>query len=444
MLEGLLIKISPVPFQVQDRPMKKITTLLLFASLTLPLSAFGQDTLTWDQALKEAVQNNRDLKSAEQTVKADEDAHQAALGQFFPQISLSASLNRSGDGGLNDALSSSFYTQGARLALNAQQDIFSGFQDIASVDASNAQVDMARAELTQAKSQVSHDLKSAFYQLLFSQQQIDLLQQILTRDKANQDLVQMNFDGGTDNKGSLLQAQAAVAQDQFSVDQAQRSLRVAERQLDQVLGRSPMADIAVTGDFEIPTLSDDAPDFLKLTALTPAHRQSVAQLGLADSQYVSDRGNFLPTLSANASLFQGGWNFAETQPGWSAGLQLSLPVFTGGKNLFTFKSAEESKQGVEDNLESSDMKTEEGLESAYASYQDAVGEIKVQQFQVEAAQTQEEIAKAEYLNGLLIFQNWNQIESALTNQQKQQLSDMLTIKTAEANWELAEGKGDIP
>jgi outer membrane protein TolC len=424
--------------------MKNIFSISLLAFFLSSPGLFAADTLTWDQALKEASQNNRDLLAAEQSVKADEDAHQASLGQFFPQISLSASIGRDGAGGLNEAWNSSNYQQGAKLSLNAQQDLFSGLKDVASVDAANAQLNIARAELTQAKAQVSHDLKDAFYQLLFSQRQIDLLKQILTRDQANQDLVQMNFDGGTDNKGSLLQAQAAVAQDQFSVDQAQRSLRVAERQLDQVLGRSPMADIAVIGDFDIPSLPAEAPDFLSLTLLTPAHQEAVGQLGLADSQYVTARGDFLPALSANASLSRAGWNFSNMTPAWSAGLALSLPVFTGGKNLFGFKSAEESKKGVQDELESSDMKTEQGLESAYAAFQDAVDEIKVEQFQVQAAQTQEEIAKAEYLNGLLIFQNWNQIESALTNQQKQQLSAMLTIKTAEAAWELAEGKGDIP
>ena len=84
------------------------------------------------------------------------------------------------------------------------------------------------------------------------------------------------------------------------------------------------------------------------------------------------------------------------------------------------------------------------MESSYAAYIDAVQENKVQQFQVKAAQTQEEIAKAEYLNGLLIFQNWNQIESNLTNQQNSELSGLLNIKTAEANWELTQGKGVIP
>jgi hypothetical protein len=95
-------------------------------------------------------------------------------------------------------------------------------------------------------------------------------------------------------------------------------------------------------------------------------------------------------------------------------------------------------------LESSDLKTESSLESSYAAYVDSLEEIKVQELQVQAAQTQEEIGKAEYLNGLLIFQNWNQLESALTNQQKIKLSDSMNIKTTEANWELTQGKGVIP
>jgi len=423
--------------------LSKTKFLYLVLFLLSPVLSFSQEALTWDDCVKEASQNNKDLLTAEQTVKADEDSHVASLGQFFPQVSFGASISRSGVGGFNDALTSSQYDQSSGLSLNLSQDIFS-YKDFSAVDQSNAQLDLARAELTQAKSQLSHDLKSDFYQLLYSQQQIDLLNQILARDQANQDLVQMNFDGGTDNKGSLLQAQAATAQDQFFVAQAQRALRVAQRQLDQVLGRSQMEDLVVQGDFDTPTLSTEEPDFMKITVQTPAHLEAVAQLGLSDSQYETARGVFFPTLSANASLSQDGWNFAETNPGWSAGLNLSLPLFTGGKDLFNFKSSDESIKDTEDALESTDLKTESQLESDYAAYVDAVEEIKVQQFQVQAAETQEEIAKAEYLNGLLIFENWNQIEEALTNQQKTLLSDLLNVKTTEAAWELTQGKGEIP
>jgi outer membrane protein TolC len=205
-----------------------------------------------------------------------------------------------------------------------------------------------------------------------------------------------------------------------------------------------MEDVVVQGDFDPPSLPDTPPSFVQLTNLTPAHLEAVAQLHLSESGYVTARSVFLPTLSANASLSRNGLNFDENQPEWSAGLELSLPLFTGGKDLFNLKSAEETKLGTQDALQSTDLKTESSLESAYASFEDALDEMQVQVKQVQAAQAQEEIGKAEYLNGLLIFQNWNLLETALTNQEKTELSDSLSIKTMEANWELTQGKGVIP
>ena len=123
---------------------------------------------------------------------------------------------------------------------------------------------------------------------------------------------------------------------------------------------------------------------------------------------------------------------------------MSLPLFTGGRDLFDLKSAEESKLGAEDNLKSSDLKTESQLEAAYAAFQNAVQNTKVQESFLHAAQTREEIGKAEYLNGLLTFQNWDDLETNLTTQQKSELSSYLSAKTAEAGWELTQGKGVIP
>jgi outer membrane protein TolC len=424
---------------------RRLGLLIVLALLFISSKTQAQTAVTWEQCIKEAENNNFDLKAAEKTVTASDDTHIASLGQWFPQISIGSSLGRSGpDSSLDGALNDPNYTPTATLGINAQETIFSGFKDFASVDMANAQLDNAKAQLTQAKAQLSHDLKTDFYQLLYTQKQIVLLQTIRDRDKANQDLVQMNFSGGTDNKGSLMVAQAAVQQDEYNINQAKRLLRVSQRQLDQVLGRSLMDNIVVSGDFEIPAPSDNPPNFLELTDETPSHMEAVAQYRISDSQYITARGAFFPTLTANAGLSGAGPAYDTMAAGWTATLSLNFPLFTGGHDLFTLKSAEESKQGTEDTLESTDLKTESQLESSYAAYIDAVQENKDQQFQVKAAQTQEEIAKAEYLNGLLIFQNWNQIESNLTNQQNSELSGLLNIKTAEANWELTQGKGVIP
>jgi outer membrane protein TolC len=211
--------------------------------------------------------------------------------------------------------------------------------------------------------------------------------------------------------------------------------------LSLLLGKDLLDPLEVEGDFEVPT-PPSKPDFIKITLKTPLHREAVIQLRSSEAQWLSARSSFFPTLSANASLFRSGSDFSA--PGWSTGLSLSFPLFTGGRDFFNFKSAEEARASAEDSLRNSDLKTENLLENNFASFQNAVENTKVQEAFLKAAQTREEIARAQYLNGLLSFQNWDLIESNLTVQEKSELSSFLSAKTTEANWELAQGKGDIP
>src|SRR5580693_5900497 len=111
-----------------------LTGLMLLTYLPI-MGAPNDSALTWEECVKEAATDNRDVLTAEQTVKADEDAHVASLGQFLPQINFNASIGRSGPGGLNDAIHDFSYSppinQTTSLSLTASQDIFEGFKDFA-------------------------------------------------------------------------------------------------------------------------------------------------------------------------------------------------------------------------------------------------------------------------------------------------------------------------
>ena len=261
------------------------------------------ESLTWAQCLQEASAHNQDLLAAVQSVKSADNSHLASLGQFLPQVNFNGSIGRSRpDNSLDGAFSDPNFSQNANLSLSASENIFSGFKDFAR-GYSNALLDLAKAQLDQTKSQLSHDLKTAFYQLLFAQQQIDLLQQIVDRDKANQDLVQMNFDGGTDNKGYLATGPSRHRPGPIHrLEQAQRALRVHQKQLDQVLGRDPMGEILVQGDFDVPTLGFRHPEFAEFTLQTPAHRCSLSlnYIPFGKPIHSDARGAFLPTLSPTA------------------------------------------------------------------------------------------------------------------------------------------------
>jgi outer membrane protein TolC len=424
--------------------MKKLLPFLCLF-LSGPGWALAEATLTWEQCVKEASERNLDLLSARQSLKAAENSHLASLGTFLPQVSLGASAGRSGtDRSVEEALANPSSTQSVGLSLGVRQNLFSGLKDFAAVDSANAQVRSARARLQQSKAKLSEDLTSAFYGLVFSQEQVKLLGLIAQRRRSNAKLVELTYQGGKDSKGSLQQAQASSLQADHEAAQAARDLRIAQRRLAKLLDRDPLEPLVAQGRLTAPSPVPEPRDFREVAKTTPAYLLALAQLHLAENRLTSARGDFLPTLSANASLSRGGPDFASLSPSWSAGFSLSLPLLSGGSDLFNYKAAEEEKKVAEYALRSALQDSALALETAHAGLASAQEKVGVQRAFLEAAQTRARIAKAQYLNGLLSFQDWDQIESGLTDQEKSELTSLLAAVTAGSGWESAQGKGAIP
>lgn len=419
--------------------------VLILLAFTSPGLLGAQQTLTWNQCLEEAAKRNPDLLAAREGVRAAENAHLSSLGTFMPQLSLGASLGRSGnDGSLEDALENPDPERSAGYSLRLRQNLFSGFRDFASVDLANADVRSARARLTAAKAKLSRDLAYAFYGLLRGQKLLGLLETIAERRRSNARLVELTYQGGKDNKGSFLQAEAASLQADHEVAQARRDLRLSQRELARLLDRDPLEPLEAQGKMAEPVLTEEPSDYRELAKRTPSYLLALSQLHSAEGRLAQARGAFFPSLSANASLSKSGPDFGNLHPGWSAGLSLSFPILSGGSDLLDHRAAEDSMRAAEHSLRGTLASIALDLESAYASLADAVGKVGVQRSFLEAARVRERIAKAEYLNGLLSFQNWDQIETELTNQEKAELSSLLSAVNAKADWELAQGKGDIP
>ena len=65
------------------------------------------------------------------------------------------------------------------------------------------------------------------------------------------------------------------------------------------------------------------------------------------------------------------------------------------------------------------------LQSNYASLQDAVERIEVQEEFLKAAQLRAEVARTKYTTGLLSFDEWDLIENDLISTQKSHLQALL-------------------
>jgi outer membrane protein TolC len=84
------------------------------------------------------------------------------------------------------------------------------------------------------------------------------------------------------------------------------------------------------------------------------------------------------------------------------------------------------------------------LKQAYVTYVESVAQLKVDSSFREAAAMRADIARKQYNNGLLSFQDWDTIESDYIKRQKNYLASKRDRVINESNWEKALGRGVIP
>lgn len=410
----------------------------------LPSVGNADEALTWNMCVLEAARNHPDLAAAEEALGKARAQYAANYANFLPQLSANASGTRSnntlnlGPLGMVGNIQNNF-----SAGLAAQQNLFAGFRDTAQVKKSRADWDAAEATYRLTKAQVSNDLKNAFAKLLFAQEQRQLTRDIAARRRENVRLVQLRFEIGRENKGSYLRTKADDRAATFEVAQAERALRVAQRELNKALGRNEWNPVMVKGTFQIPA-PGEVPPFQKMALETPAFRQVEAQVRGANAGVLLARSESFPTLDANASIGRSGTTWFPDGDRWSLGATFNYAFFPGGRNIFDLRSAKAEQKRNQFNLQSAGHQIAFTLDQAFSRFQDASEKIEVQQEFLQAAEVRAEIARSQYANGLLSFQDWDLIESDLITQQKQMLATRRDAVIAEAAWEQAQGKGSIP
>ncbi|HNX53516.1 MAG TPA: TolC family protein, partial [Pontiellaceae bacterium] len=83
------------------------------------------------------------------------------------------------------------------------------------------------------------------------------------------------------------------------------------------------------------------------------------------------------------------------------------------------------------------------LQTTINTYRNSYATLSVQKAQLEAADVRATVARAQYQQGLISFQDWDTIENALVTSQRSWLSSRRAAVQAEAAWKNAMGLSSI-
>ena len=411
--------------------------LVLTAALLFAGTVQADEQLTWEECLMQASQHHPDLVSAKEGIRQSQDAKAINSSGLWPQIGASAGITKSiAHNASSVKSSSSEYSYG----LSGSQLLFDGFKTINNVKASQENIKASQWNFQFVSSETRLNLRTAFVNLLKAQELVKLTVEIRDIRKQNLDLITLRYNSGTEHKGALLTAQANLAESEFEIHQAGRSLLVAQRALLKEIGSKTIEPVAVTGNFDIQAKYIETPDFEHSAKDNPQLLKLAMQINAASFNVKSNKGDFWPAVSLIGGTGKSDNNWPPKADSSDVGIKLSWSLLEGGSRLSSVDQAKSVVRDLQAQQQSLNDKVVVALEQAWSTLEDTIEQVGVQKKFLEAVEERAKIAQQQYSVGLISYDNWTIIEDDLVSNKKTFLNIETNALVAEAKWIEAQGR----
>lgn len=394
--------------------------------------------MSWTEAVETLKKNNSDYLAADLTYKSAQASEWSSSSGYLPSFFGQMSYNKTRVNESED--NSNQYS----ASLTLSQNLFAGLKDYYKTSQAQAQTRGALSKFQIAKSQISYDFVAAYQAVLTAVEYLKLSESIVRRRDDDLRLVELRFESGRENKGSVLLSAAYLAQARYEKLQAQHQLETAQITLSHFLGINRQ---------QIGSLRDGVPlqdppenqNFEDLSLASPQYQESLANVDANIAAVGVARSAFFPTVNLTGSLGKSGPEYFPSQDHrWSIGASLTIPLFDGGRDVSTTRSASYSRDSSLQHRRSVEQSQIESLQLSHQKFTQSVEKLKVDESFQKAATVRAEIARSQYNNGLISFTDWDSIENDLITRQKTYLQSKKERVLNQAAWQQARGEGVLP
>ena len=345
---------------------QRILCLALLACLSLsalPGAALAAGTYTLEQAVLQALKANPGVESKLLMMEQAQMNVGVAQSYFWPRVSVTHSANRTENleevqTYNTDNLTSNNWTTGLRASLS----LFAGFAHLNNFQKSRLTVDMEEARHLQARLELVSNVQLQFLNLLKCRQDLKSAQEAVSRIQKQLEAAEAFVKVGMAPYLNVLQNQTELARAQQQVIRVNNDIRNAEVVLNKYLGFLPNQDVRYEGDLR---------DYAGTVGYTEEEAVEVAlrqrpDLTLArkavevayKDMYIAMAG-YLPKVDATYDKMSNSKEYDDkrykgyTREYWSAGLNFSWELFSGGGTTFGTLAERKRNQALQKEYENS-------------------------------------------------------------------------------------------
>ncbi|MBD2701499.1 TolC family protein [Spirosoma sp. BT702] len=274
--------------------------------------------------------------------------------------------------------------------------------------------DAYRVQATQVtnrnKIDVVVNVSKAFYDLILTQRQADILTEDITRLQRSLQDATNQYQGGivdkTDPQRARIALNNSLAQRKQFRDQVSGKYQV----LKQLMGYPPNAQLSVAYD-TLQLANEASVDTLQL--VNPQNRieyQLLRTQGqLLDANVRYNRWSYLPTVNANANynfLYQNnalGQLYGQSFPNSLVGLTVALPIFQGGRRIQQTKIAELQVKRLQWDLASLTSAVDAEYAQSLANYKGNLGTYLALRENQQLAEEVYRVINLQYRSGIKTY-----------------------------------------
>jgi outer membrane protein TolC len=341
--------------------MKRIISFTLLLLFIVPFRADAEEIirkdelLTLQRCIEIAIIKHPTIVAAQNNVNANQSRVFEAKANYYPQIAANAGYSRikpltgaqrlvstGVDGTSAGNLTNAFDQFTGSLTLS--QNIYDFGKTSSQVDIQKFLLNSSRSDLETTVEQVLLNVKQAYYGVLRAQRNGVVAVDTVKQFQLHLDQAKGFYEVGTRPKFDVTKAEVDLSNAKLALIRANNTLKVSKVTLNNAMGVPDAPEYVVEDNlaFEkyeitfaqaIETAYKNRPDLQSAVAKRMSVERSV---DLAKTGYY-------PVLTGNAQYDRSDTTFFPSGEGWSAGVALTFPIFSG---FLTKNQVEEAKANL--------------------------------------------------------------------------------------------------
>lgn len=289
------------------------------------------------------------------------------------------------------------------------------------------QEQVAGANLTAVESTLVLQVKQAFYTYMQDLQLVSVNQANVTDQQAQRDLAQARLKAGIGLPSDVVQAETALSQAIFNLNQARNTASIARVNLATLMGIDPRTPIDVANSGE-PAINTDNVNALVQTALRqrPEVLQALANLRSTQSGLSAARTTNAPAFSAFVGATTLGSSFPPQEDFFTYGVSVTWDPFDGGLTAGRVKQAHADVTIAQSQLIGEEQAVTSDVSQSYLNLRTAEQRVTTAQAEVANAQESVRLMTGRYRAGVGTFLDVITAQAALVIAQ----TDLATAQSA--------------